>query len=206
MMKETSPLERRRLASERFSSARPAVFLDRDGVLIEDKHYLKDPNLVELCAGSKTLLKCAYDSGWPVIIITNQSGIERDFFNWSDYERVTDRLLSLLDDERHIAAIYANGYAPGSAVHSWRKPNPGMLEAAAHELNIDLTRSVLAGDRLSDLIAADRAGLRRLCHVKTGHGRLERESVKAWSSGKRLDLAFCDDLLGFTDAFETWIG
>ena len=206
MVEERSPLERCRLALDRFSSPRPAIFLDRDGVLIEDKHYLRDPNLVELCTGANALLLSAWNSGWPVIIITNQSGIERGFFNWSDYERVTDKLLSLLDDEKYIAAIYANGYAPNSSVNSWRKPNPGMLEAAAHELNIDLTRSVLAGDRLSDLIAADRAGLRRLCHVKTGHGRVERESVKAWSSGKRIDLALCDDLLEFTDAFEAWIG
>ena len=206
MMKETSPLERRRLASERFSSPRPAVFLDRDGVLIEDKHYLSDPNNVELCPGADILLRSAYKSGWPVIVITNQSGIGRGFFNWGDYEKVTDKLLSMIDSERLISAIYAKGYTPNDAIHGWRKPNPGMLKAAADELNIDLTRSILAGDRLSDLMAADRAGLRRLCHVNTGHGSVERESVKAWSSGKRLDLAFCDDLLGFTDAFETWIG
>ena len=205
MIKERRPLERSRLSLEKLSSPQPAVFLDRDGVLIEDKHYLSDPNLVELCPGANELLKLAHESGWPVIIITNQSGIERGYYNWRDYERVTDKLLSLLDDDKHIAAIYANGYAANTAVNSWRKPNPGMLEAAAHELNIDLSRSVLAGDRLSDLIAADRAGLRRLCHVKTGHGRVERESVTTWSKGKEIDLILCNNLLELTGDFEAWI-
>ena len=205
MIKETSPLERMRLTSDRFSSPRPAVFLDRDGVLIEDKHYLSDPNHVELCQGADTLLRSAHESGWPVIVITNQSGIGRGFFNWIDYEKVTDRLLSMLDNEKHISAIYANGYVPNNAHNSWRKPNPGMLEAAADELTIDLASSILAGDLLSDLIAADREGLRRLCHVSTGHGPVERESVKAWSDGKETDIIFCDSLLEFTPTLEAWM-
>jgi len=105
-------LERSRLFVKPFSIPQPALFLDRDGVLIEDRNYLSDPNEVQLCTGAKDLLVHSRQRGWPVVLITNQSGIARGYFDWDTYERVNDRLLELLGVSAPVAAIYANGHGP----------------------------------------------------------------------------------------------
>ena len=175
-------LERRRLLRGRSSSPRPALFLDRDGVLIEDRNYLKDPAKVQLIKGARTLLEIANSLDWPVVLVTNQSGIARGYFNWNDYDLVTERMLECLGPKAILAGIYANGHGPKASAKSWRKPSPGMLFAAAKELNLDLHKSILVGDRLSDMQAGARANLRQVVHVLSGHGNKERAQVK-----KRID-------------------
>lgn len=204
-------LERRRLLGKPDATPRPALFMDRDGVLIEDKHHLCEPAEVELCVGTEMLLESAAEAGWPVVVVTNQSGISRALFEWHDYEMVTDQILSLLVDQRLISGIYANGHGPEASSTSWRKPSPAMLEAAAKDLNLDLFSSVLVGDRLSDLMAGERAGVPRLCHVMSGHGKAERRNVVAWSEKRQLleqatksETFYFEDLLGVRDAFEEW--
>lgn len=200
-----SELEKRLLLRQAFANPRPALFLDRDGVVIEDKHHLHDPDEVTLCQGVQMLLTHANQSGWPVILITNQSGIARGFFTWRSYEAVTRRLLKLLGDSAQLAAIYANGHGPDAAPDSWRKPSPAMLLAAASDLNLDLHRSLLVGDRLSDLKAGTHAGLRWVAHVCTGHGEQERSQVLTWyqcnhhtsRETETLDLALLDTLSDF---------
>lgn len=175
----TSPpvLERRHLFRSRRDSSTPALFLDRDGVLIDDVHYLSDPDGVQVLDGADALLGLALARGWPVVVVTNQSGIARGFFDWQAYDAVTERMLAALEARSAIDAIYANGYGPDQGAQAWRKPNPGMLVEAASDLNIDLSRSVLVGDRLSDLRAGLKAELATLVHVRTGHGKNEREEV-----------------------------
>lgn len=158
----------------------PALFLDRDGVVIEDIHHIRCPDHVRLCAGAQNLLRTARMFGWPVVLITNQSGIARGLFNWRDVERVNQRMQELLGPEAPLAAIYANGYGPGAPRSSWRKPSPEMLLDAKIALNLDLPHSLLIGDRLTDLQAGSAAGVRRLFHVLSGHGCRERESVLQW--------------------------
>jgi D-glycero-D-manno-heptose 1,7-bisphosphate phosphatase len=178
-------LERCRLLAAPCPSPKPALFLDRDGVVIEDRHHLYDPAAVELCPGAQALLQQANQAGWPVVLVTNQSGIARGYFDWKAYEQVTDRLLELLGTEAPVAAIYANGHRPGAPPHSWRKPSPAMLLAAAADLRLDLSRSLLVGDRLSDLQAGARAGLPWLTHVLSGHGQQERAAVQEWWAQRR---------------------
>jgi len=151
-------------------------------VLIEDKHYLSDPDQVVLCLGAKTLIEQANQQEYPVVLITNQSGIARGYFSWKEYEQVTDRLSDLLGSTATLSAIYANGHGPDAPPTSWRKPSPQMLLAAAADLNLDLSRSLLIGDRLSDLQAGKRAGLPLVAHVLTGHGAQERKDVEYWAS------------------------
>ena len=172
-------LEQRLLLQLPYPTPRPALFLDRDGVLIEDRHHLSDPKEVALCPGVRALLERAQQQGWPVVVITNQSGIARGYFDWTAYSMVTERLLELLGPMAPIDAIYANGYGPDAPDTSWRKPSPAMLLAAAKELNLDLSRSLLIGDRLSDLQAGAAAGLPLLVHVLCGHGQRERPRVAA---------------------------
>lgn len=177
----SSEYKHRTLCTPPCFDARPAVFLDRDGVLIEDAHYLRDPAGVALCEGSRSLLAIALRQCWPVVVITNQSGIARGYFDWAVYEAITSRLLALLGPEAPVAAIYASGHGPDAAATSWRKPSPAMLFSAAADLNLDLSRSLLIGDRLSDLQAGARAGLPWLVHVSSGHGEQERQAVIAWA-------------------------
>jgi D-glycero-D-manno-heptose 1,7-bisphosphate phosphatase len=195
-------LERRRLLKAPWAQPQPALFLDRDGVLIEDRHHLCDPDQVELCPGALSLVNHANQQDWRVVVITNQSGIARGYFDWDAYERVTDRLLALLGPNAPIAAIYANGHGPDAPCTSWRKPSPAMLIAASKELNLDLNRSLLIGDRLSDLKAGARAGLPWLVHVLSGHGVEERASVETWcigtsSDNHRSELTLLNSLLEF---------
>ena len=187
-----------------FNTPSPSLFLDRDGVLIEDKHYLSNPADVQLCAGATKLLEQAKNNQWPVVVITNQSGIARGLFDWNAYESVTQRLLELLGPETLISAIYANGHRPNAPSSSWRKPSPGMLLAAVKDLNIDLSRSILVGDRLTDLHAGASAGLPLLIHLLTGHGKEERAAVKSWGKQYQLltnsppfKLSLIDSLLDF---------
>jgi len=175
-------LEHRLLLAAPCPSPSPALFLDRDGVLIQDKHYLSDPDKVVLCHGAKALVEQASHHQRPVIVITNQSGIARGYFLWQEYEQVTDRLLNLLGSTAPLAGIYANGHGPDAPPTSWRKPSPAMLLAAAEDLNLDMSRSLLIGDRLSDLKAGKRAGLPLLAHVLTGYGAKERKDVEHWGS------------------------
>lgn len=158
----------------------PALFVDRDGVVIEDRHHLSDPSQVHLCLGARQLIATAHRHGWPVVVVTNQSGIARGFFSWADVENVNNRVQELLGFDAPLAAIYANGHGPDAPVNSWRKPNPQMIMEASRHLNLDLQRSVLIGDRLSDLQAGAAAGLAMVFHVLSGYGRSARESVLRW--------------------------
>lgn len=172
--------ERKQLFLAKQNLSTPALFLDRDGVLIEEIHYIANPADVVLCKGVLEILKVAKNINLPVVIVTNQSGIFRGLCSWQDYELVTDRLLNLLGDRVSIAAIYANSHGPDSPADSWRKPSPSMLLAAAFDLNLDLKNSLLIGDRLSDLQAGASAGLNSLCHVLSMHGINERVQIVNW--------------------------
>ena len=187
-------LERRLLLRPALTAPTPALFLDRDGVVIQDKHHLHNPDDVELCPGTTELLNHARQAGWPVVVITNQSGIARGYFGWEAYDAVTQRLLSLLGDDAPLSGIYANGHGPDAPASSWRKPSPAMLQAAAADLKLDLRRSLLVGDRLSDLQAGTRAGLRWVGHVCSGHGEQERSQVLSWHERNHSGNTGTDDL------------
>ena len=155
------------------------LFLDRDGVIIEDKHYIKDPGQVELCCGSKEVFQLAEKKEIPIIIITNQSGISQKISTWDDYEKVTMKMLELLDGIKSLVAIYANSQSKDEkpSLLDWRKPGIGMVQTAVNEFNIIPEKSFIVGDRLSDIQCGKYAGLGKLIHVKTGHGEKERQAV-----------------------------
>ena len=158
------------------NTKRRAIFFDRDGVLIKDMHYLRDPNNVFLEKGVVELMKYALNNLIPVFIVTNQSGISRKFFTWNDYIAVTKKMMELFGKSNPIVGIYSNSYL-SLENNSWRKPNPGMIIKAANKFQINLKDSILVGDRLSDIKAGLNAGVGNLVHVLTGHGLNEREDV-----------------------------
>jgi D-glycero-D-manno-heptose 1,7-bisphosphate phosphatase len=159
------------------STRTPAIFLDRDGVIIVEKHYLQDPEQVELYPGIAKKIESLRQFKVPIVVITNQSGIGQGFFGWAEYNLVHQRMLDLLGGEQLFTAVYANAHHPAETEASWRKPNPGMILQAAEDMNICLESSVMVGDKWIDLKAAAQAGVKHLVHVKTGHGTNERPAV-----------------------------
>lgn len=169
---------------------RAALFLDRDGVLIEEGHYLCRADDVRLIPGAAGVISAANGLGVPVVIVTNQGGIGRGFYGWDDFAAVQERMLDELAaagarvDGVYASPFHPEGVAPyDQADHPARKPNPGMMLMAADRLELDLARSWIIGDHASDLKAAKRAGLAGGLHVMTGHGAHdgEREAAMALS-------------------------
>ena len=156
---------------------RPAIFADRDGVLIKDKNYISNSEDVELEKGALNFLKSAFKLEIPIVIVTNQSGISRGFFSWNDYVKITEKMLQEIGEENPIIAIFANGLSPNCAIHSWRKPSPEMINTASYLLNIDKRNSILIGDRQSDIESGINAKISNLIHLQTGHGLKERDKV-----------------------------
>lgn len=160
-------------------SSNPAIFFDRDGVLIKDVHYISNSDDVDLLPGVRELLSKLCKYGWMIIVVTNQSGISRGFSTWEDYEKITIKMLKMIGGEPLIDGIYANSFLPSESFSKehWRKPSPGMIFEAAKQFNINLTNSIFIGDRLTDLISARDAGINQFIHVLTGHGKNEHESI-----------------------------
>ncbi len=168
-------------------AACPALFLDRDGVVIEEKHYLSDPRGVRLLPGAATTIARARRLGIATVLVTNQAGIGRGMFDWREFATVQARLHELLAAEDAAldmvlaCPFHAEGVAPyRHPAHPCRKPRPGMLLRAGERLGIDLARSWIVGDRLIDLQAGQAAGLAGGLHVNSGHGQGDRAAVAAW--------------------------
>ena len=116
-----------------FHGHKGALFLDRDGVIIKDVDYISSPDEVILEKGLLSLLSKAYKFGWPVIIVTNQSGISRGFYSWNDFFNVNKKMLELIGKPNPIFSIYANSHIKVDK-SNWRKPNPFMIKKAAGEI------------------------------------------------------------------------
>jgi D-glycero-D-manno-heptose 1,7-bisphosphate phosphatase len=145
----------------------PAIFLDRDGTLMEDTGYVASPDDVRIYPGTAEALAALKARGFHTVIVTNQSGIARGYFTEADYHAVHARLMELLGPGL-IDAVYFCADHP-DANSPRRKPEPGMLLEAAHDLALDLARSWMIGDRAGDLEAGRRAGCRTIL-VRTGEG------------------------------------
>ncbi len=144
----------------------PGLFLDRDGVIVDDTEFLAAPGDVELVPGAAELIAKANRCAVPVAVVTNQSGIARQLFGWAafaDVEREITRRLAAAG--ARIDAVLACPFHPeftadyGDIESHWRKPGPGLLLAAARLLNIEIGTSWLVGDRNRDIEAARNAGL-----------------------------------------------
>lgn len=132
---------------------RPAAFLDRDGTLIHDAHYLRDPALVRLIDGVPAELRRLADAGYALVVITNQSGIARGLLSAADYEAVRAKLDALLAREGvTLDASYHCPHEPGiSGPCECRKPGTLLYRQATERFALDPARSVFIGDRWRDV-------------------------------------------------------
>lgn len=134
------------------SRPRPGVFLDRDGTVIEDRHYLGDPDGVRLLPGAGEAVARLNHAGLPVVLVTNQSGIGRGYFSAADFESVQRRVVGLLAEHgARVDAVYHCPHAPDDPPCDCRKPAPGLFLRASRELRIDLASSFFVGDRARDV-------------------------------------------------------
>lgn len=138
----------------------PAVFLDRDGTVIEDRNYLGDPAGVQLLPGAAAAIARLNRAGIPVVLVTNQSGIGRGYFSEQDYAAVHQRLIACLAEAgAEITAAYHCPHSPDrDPPCECRKPLDGLFRRASEEHGIDLGSSVYVGDRARDVEPGTQAG------------------------------------------------
>jgi len=155
-----------------------AVFLDRDDTLIEDPGYINHPDQVKLLEGVTETLAELKKMGYKLIVVSNQSGIARGIFTEEMLAQVHERLEQILSHHGvTLDKIYYCPYHPEGAIpkyrreSDWRKPQPGMLIAAAEELDIDLTESWLIGDSARDIDAGKSAGCKTILIQNAAHNR-----------------------------------
>jgi len=162
------------------NTARRAVFLDRDGTINVEKDYLYRVEDFAFLAGAPQAIKSLKDAGFLVIVVTNQSGVARGYFDEADVDRLHRHIQAEL--ARYATAIDAFYVCPHhpqqSADHdqtpcNCRKGKPGMLLQAAADFDIDLSSSWMVGDKLADVQAGEGAGCRPIL-VLTGYGSQER--------------------------------
>ncbi len=154
-----------------------AVFVDRDGTLNEDIGYVSTPDELVLYPWAAEALRLIDESGFLIVVITNQSGIARGMYTEQTLEAIHSRMIAQLALKgARIDAVYYCPHHPEVGNERYRiacecrKPQTGMLDRAARELAIDLTRSFVIGDKASDVKLAENAGARAAL-VLTGYGR-----------------------------------
>ncbi len=150
------------------NAKRQAVFLDRDGTLMRDVDYCGDPKDVDLFNGVSEALRELKQSGYKLIVITNQSGIGRGYFGESQY-RAVEREISRQIGDNVIDATYFCPHLPADGCKC-RKPSPEMIFQAARDHDVDLARSFFVGDKKSDLECGRNAGVKTIL-VRTGYGK-----------------------------------
>lgn len=188
---------------------RGALFLDRDGVILEEVEYLHRLDDFKLIDGAAEAIALANRNGAPVVVVTNQSGVGRGFYGWGEFaeiERALERELTRRGakiDMTVACAYHSEARAPFNlADHPCRKPSPGMFFIAKENLGVDLKNSFMIGDKISDLLAARSAGLGGAALVLTGHGKerlgANRASLDRLRAQKNFALSIDSDILAAT--------
>jgi D-glycero-D-manno-heptose 1,7-bisphosphate phosphatase len=179
----------RAAAAEAFRG-RPALILDRDGVVVEEVGFLHRPEDVRLVPGAAASIAAANRLGLPVVVLSNQSGIGRGYYGWAEFESTQARIVAELAgagaalDMALACPFHPEGAPPyRHPAHPCRKPRPGMILSAAERLGLDLAGSWIVGDRAIDLEAGRAAGLAGGLHVLSGHGAMERPAVGELATG-----------------------
>ena len=163
----------------------PAIFLDRDGTINAEVDFLTNPDELHILPGSIPALRDAMAMGFRLVVITNQSGVARGLLTEARLREIHERMLKNLKAEGVVIdGIYycphhpTFGVPPYRTVCDCRKPKPGMIERAARELDLDLERSFLVGDRMIDIQTGNAVGIPSLL-VRTGYGNAEADACRA---------------------------
>ena len=176
---------------------RKAFFLDRDGVVVKQVHYLCEPEKTELEKNVISAIRKLRQKGYLVSVVTNQSGVARGKFTMNEVEAVHRKIDALLAAENEkIDAYYICPHHPDfDGKCNCRKPEPGLILQAAAEHDIDISASVMVGDKLSDVKCGENAGVGISLLIATGYGSGERQKAEA------ADVLFVNDLEEAVDRF-----
>ena len=162
---------------------KPALFLDRDGVINREVHHLYRIKDFEFIPGAFSACQFFQDLGYPLIVITNQSGIGRGYYTEADFHQLNGWMIDQFKAKGiHITRTYFSPYHPTHGIgtyrrnHPDRKPNPGMLHRAQQDWQIDLRTSIIVGDKESDIQAGIAAGLGSTVLVRSGHSINEADT------------------------------
>ena len=161
--------------------AHKAAFLDRDGTIIVEKHYIANPDDVVLTEKAVEGLRAFVEAGYKLVVVTNQSGIARGLYAESDFRAVQQRLEQMLAKEgiAFDAVYYCPHHPDFTGACDCRKPGPGMYRRAERNLAVDLANSVYVGDRLKDVLPALEFGGRGIL-LGTGYGNAEASGAPDW--------------------------
>ncbi|HEX9893866.1 MAG TPA: HAD family hydrolase [Gemmatimonadales bacterium] len=159
---------------------RPAAFLDRDGSIIEDTGFVRDPDTVRLVPGAAEAIGRLNHAGWVVVVITNQSGLARGLMTPAEYDAVKRRTEQLLANEsaRIDATYLCPHWPPITGPCQCRKPGLAHYRAAIEAFHIDPAKSLFLGDKLSDILPARALGGRGVL-VRTGQGARSEADARA---------------------------
>lgn len=183
-----------KVARPKHPGGRPAVFLDRDGTIIEHVHYLSNPLDVRLIPGAAGAIRRLRSAGFACVVVTNQSAIGRGMITSAQLGLIHDEMnRRLAAEDAAVDAIYYCPEAPANddrtvIEHSDRKPGPGMLFRAADDLTLDLDASWMIGDMISDVLAGLNAGCPGNVLVRTGKELTEADS------GPGIEYQIADDI------------
>jgi D-glycero-D-manno-heptose 1,7-bisphosphate phosphatase len=171
----------------------PGVFLDRDGTINEDSGYLADPSSLRLLPGVGPALRLLQERGFRLVVVSNQSGVARGYLTEAMLAEIHQRLERLLETEGvSLSGVYycphhPEGAPPYRQSCHCRKPQGGLVERAAREHKIDLSRSYVVGDQLVDVELARQSGMTAIL-VLTGQGKLALESTHVQADHVAADL------------------
>ena len=161
-----------------------AVFLDRDGTIVEDVGYLNSPEQLQFIPGSIEAIKMLNEAGYKVVVITNQAGVARGLITENMLQTIDKTLHNwILNGGAHLDGVYYCPHHPEHGVYPYkqacecRKPHPGLIKRAHRDLKIDLAQSYMIGDKATDLEAGKRAGTKTI-FVTTGRGPEEKSKFK----------------------------
>lgn len=157
----------------------PAVFLDRDGVLIENRDdYVRDWSQVVFLPETISALQKFGNAGYSLVLVTNQSAVGRGLMTLGTANAINSRLVNVIKGMGgRLDAVYMCPHAPSDDCDC-RKPRPGLFFRASRDMSLDLKSSWMIGDAWSDLLAGQEAGLRKLIILKTGRGTNQLQHPK----------------------------
>lgn len=174
------------LSPRELTAGRAALFLDRDGVLVEEVNYLHNAEDVCLSPHAIDIIKAANGASVAVVVVTNQAGIGYGKYGWDEFCNVQETIVAEVEalggriDGVFACPFHETAMPPYNvADHPARKPNPAMLHLARDLMGVDLEKSWIIGDRASDLGAGKNAGIEGGIHVVSGHGSNEGERERA---------------------------
>jgi heptosyltransferase-2 len=167
------------------SRGMPAAFLDRDGTIIEDPGYLRDPEGIQFIPGAIDALRALQRAGYRLVLVTNQAGVARGLLTEDDVRRVNERLTALLAEAGvHLDRIYYCPHHPDHGPPEYRrecdcrKPKPGMVYRAIRDLGLDPSRSVAIGDHVTDAALAQAFPGMVGIMLRTGHGAEQWRKIR----------------------------